>query len=207
MNRLDLDPLRADRAIPCVCSVLLRLVSQRSERATARWAHPAGALDEPRGRAAQPDRRHAPFADGLRAHRRWLEAGRSGVVVDDAAFGYPVRSLKDVPPERIHAAGRAQQVRDLSPQRRQDGEDAPGPGRGSALERIASGNLYSKPRKITLTRGGASIPVSLTEVIPPIPTPADTKYIRHIKMQSDVLTEVLGQADVCERSRAGARRI
>jgi hypothetical protein len=55
------------------------------------------------------------------------------------------------------------------------------------------GNLYSKVRKVHVAAGGATIPISLSEVIPPIPAPADTKYVRHLRIQSDVLTRFWGR--------------
>jgi hypothetical protein len=61
------------------------------------------------------------------------------------------------------------------------------------LWNISPGNLISKPMKITLKRGGAPIAVSLTEVIPPIPAPVDTKYLRHIGIQSALLTKFWGR--------------
>ncbi len=113
-------------------------------------------------------------------------------VVDDAAFGYPVRSLKDVPPGEYTVQVVLNKYETFH---RSDGKTVKmhmDQGEGQHWN-SSPGNLYSKPRKITVTRGGASIPVSLTEVIPPIPTPADTKYIRHIKIQSDVLTKFWGR--------------
>ena len=54
---------------------------------------------------------------------------------------------------------------------------------------ISPGNLYSKPVKVHLGQDGAPVSVALTEVIPPIQEPADTKYIRHIRIQSAALTK------------------
>jgi hypothetical protein len=59
--------------------------------------------------------------------------------------------------------------------------------------------------KITVKAGGAHDSLSLTEVIPPIVVPADTKYIRHIRIQSAALTKFWGQADVYQRDRTCAR--
>lgn len=56
----------------------------------------------------------------------------------------------------------------------------------------APGNLYSKPVKVTVKRG-ATIKVEMDQVIPPIPEPEDTKYIRHIRIQSEKLTRFWGR--------------
>ncbi len=57
---------------------------------------------------------------------------------------------------------------------------------------LAPGNLYSKPRKIHVGPGGAPIVISLDQVIPPIVPEADTKYVRHIRIQSALLTKFWG---------------
>jgi hypothetical protein len=112
--------------------------------------------------------------------------------VDATAFGYPVRSLKDVPPGEYTV----QAVLNLYETfHRSDGSVVklhPDQGEGQHWN-LTPGNLLSKPRKITLTRGGAPIAISLTEVIPPIPEPQDTKYIRHIRIQSELLTKFWGR--------------
>jgi hypothetical protein len=53
------------------------------------------------------------------------------------------------------------------------------------------GNLYSQPVKAEV---GASsvISLELTQVIPAIEAPKDTKYIRHVRFQSKLLTEFWG---------------
>jgi hypothetical protein len=59
---------------------------------------------------------------------------------------------------------------------------------------IAPGNIYSKPFKLHFEpeRGGV-VSLTLDQLIPPIPEPADTKYIKHIKIQSKLLTEFWGR--------------
>ena len=57
---------------------------------------------------------------------------------------------------------------------------------------IAPGNLYSKPRKVHVGPGGTPIAISLDQVIPPIVPEADTKYVRHIRIQSALLTKFWG---------------
>ena len=46
--------------------------------------------------------------------------------------------------------------------------------------------------KVTVKPGGQFY-IALTEVIPPIVPPADTKYIRHIRIQSALLTKFWGR--------------
>lgn len=59
---------------------------------------------------------------------------------------------------------------------------------------LAPGNLYSKPMKIEIKSTGVQkFSVSLNQKIPPIEEPADTKYIKHVKILSKKLTEFWGR--------------
>src|ERR1019366_7515667 len=59
---------------------------------------------------------------------------------------------------------------------------------------LAPGNLYSKPRKISLGgRSAAPIRLALDQEIPPIPAPKDTPYIRHVRIRSELLSRFWGR--------------
>ena len=58
---------------------------------------------------------------------------------------------------------------------------------------LAPGNLYSTPRKITVGKSSGPIAIVLDQEIPPIPEPKDTKYVRHLKIKSDLLTKFWGR--------------
>src|SRR4030067_1123146 len=48
------------------------------------------------------------------------------------------------------------------------------------------GNLYSLPEKLKIDpAAGGTIRIVLTERIPPIPPPKDTRYIKNIKLKSE----------------------
>jgi hypothetical protein len=116
----------------------------------------------------------------------------AAATVDATATGYPIRSLRDVPPGEYTV----QAVLNLYETfHRSDGSTVKlhmDQGEGQHWN-ITPGNLYSKPQKIAITTGGAPIALSLTEEIPPIPAPQDTKYVRHIRMQSELLTKFWGR--------------
>src|ERR1700678_860377 len=119
-----------------------------------------------------------------------LKPGQS-VTVDDSAAGYPVRKLSEVPPGDYTV----QAVLDVYETfHRADGKTIKlSPDRGEGKHwNLAPGNLFSKPRKVHVGPGGAAIAISLDEVIPPIVPEADTKYVRHIKIQSALLTKFWG---------------
>jgi hypothetical protein len=56
----------------------------------------------------------------------------------------------------------------------------------------APGNLISKPRLVHIGPGAKPVAVELSEVIPPIKPTPDTKFIRHIRIQSALLTKFWG---------------
>jgi hypothetical protein len=54
------------------------------------------------------------------------------------------------------------------------------------------GNLYSKPQRIQMGPD-TIVPLTLTEVTPPITPPKDTKYVRHALIESNLLTKFWGR--------------
>jgi hypothetical protein len=118
-----------------------------------------------------------------------LKPGQSAVV-DGSAAGYPIRSLKDVPAGDYTVQAVLNVYETFH---RADGKTvklAPDRGEGQHWN-IAPGNLYSKPRKVHVG-GGGPIDVVMDQVIPPIVLVADTKYVRHIRIQSELLTKFWG---------------
>ena len=114
------------------------------------------------------------------------------VTIDARAWGYPVRSLKDVPPGEYTVQAVLNKYETFH---RSDGKTIKlhmDQGEGQHWN-ISPGNLYSKPQKIKLTTNGSPSRIELTEIIPPIPPKPDTKYIRHIKIQSHLLTKFWGR--------------
>jgi hypothetical protein len=114
-------------------------------------------------------------------------------LVDEHAFGYPVRSLADLKPGQYYVQAMLHRYETFH---RADGYTIKLPmDRGEGQQwNLAPGNLYSKPMKIELG-GGTPAPVAivLDQKIPPIPAPKDTKYIRHVRIQSELLTKFWGR--------------
>jgi hypothetical protein len=116
-------------------------------------------------------------------------------VVDEKALGYPLASLRLVPPGKYRVQALLHRYETFH---RADGHVVKLPmdrGEGQQWNR-APGNLYSTPREITIEPGTAaagSIAIELDKVIPPIPEPATTRYIKHEKIQSERLTKFWGR--------------
>jgi hypothetical protein len=113
-------------------------------------------------------------------------------IVDASAAGYPIKSLGDVPPGEYFVQAVLHRYETFH---RADGHTVKLPmDRGEGQHwNIAPGNLYSTPRKITVSATSGTIAVVLDQEIPPIVPPQDTKYIRHLKIQSELLTRFWGR--------------
>jgi len=113
-------------------------------------------------------------------------------VVDGSAFGHPVRSLRDVPPGDYFVQAWLNVYTTFE---RADGKVVKlhqDQGEGQQWRR-SPGNLFSEPAKITIEAGrDATIPIRLDRVVPPIEPYADTKWIKHVRIESKLLTEFWG---------------
>lgn len=121
-----------------------------------------------------------------------LKPGQEAIVRADA-FGYPVRSLAQVPAGEYTVQALLHRYETF---KRADGHTVKLPmdrGEGQQWNR-APGNLYSTPQKVTIDpQKSASIKIVLDKVIAPIDSPKDTKYIKHLKMQSKLLSDFWGR--------------
>jgi hypothetical protein len=122
-----------------------------------------------------------------------LQPGQAATI-DDSAFGYPVRFLHDVKPGEYYMQVVLNRYETFH---RADGHTIKlhmDQGEGQHWN-ISPTNLYSKPVKITIGANSSARPisVSLDQEIPAIPAPKDTKYIRHMRIQSQLLTKFWGR--------------
>jgi len=105
--------------------------------------------------------------------------------------GYPLDRIEDLKPGRYFV----QAVLDIyDTYHLKDGRVLKLPvdrGEGRQWNR-APGNLYSKPSEIQLSRN-AHIAITLDRSMPPIDPPRDTKYVRHVRIQSRLLSEFWGR--------------
>ena len=114
--------------------------------------------------------------------------------VDQSAFGYPVRSLAQVKPGDYWVQALLHRYDTF---RRSDGHTVKLPmdrGEGQQWSR-APGNLYSTPKQVRIDANTARLGIMLTldKAIEPIKPPADTKYIKHIRVQSERLSKFWGR--------------
>jgi enterochelin esterase-like enzyme len=115
------------------------------------------------------------------------------VLVDDRAFGYPVRRLSEIPEGEYFVQAWLNVYTTFN---RSDGKTIKlhmDQGEGQNWRR-SPGNLSSDPIKIRV--GGAAAeppPLVLKNVVPPIPPYPDTAHLKHIKIQSKLLSEFWGR--------------
>lgn len=120
-----------------------------------------------------------------------LKPGQS-VLVDEHADGYPIRNLRDLPAGQYFAQALLHRYETFH---RADGKTVKLPmDRGEGQHwNIAPGNLYSKPQKLVIGKGGKPVEILLDQSIPAIPEPQDTQYVRHLRIQSQLLTKFWGR--------------
>jgi len=119
------------------------------------------------------------------------QPGQQLLVIDGNAFGYPVRYLHDVKPGKYFVQALLHRYETFH---RADGHTVKLPmDRGEGQHwNLAPGNLYSKAQEITVD-SSTEFSIVLDHEIPPIPDPKDTKYVRHLKIQSQLLTKFWGR--------------
>ena len=109
------------------------------------------------------------------------------------AFGYPIEKISDIPTGEYNIQAVFHIYETFH---RKDGHVVKLPmdrGEGQHWNQ-APGNFYSVPFKINFNPKTRILHnVVLTKTIPPIKEPEDTKYIKHIKIQSKLLTEFWGR--------------
>jgi hypothetical protein len=114
-------------------------------------------------------------------------------VVDSTALGFPLDSLKALPDGTYHVQALLHKYETF---RRSDGHVVKLPmdrGEGQQWNR-APGNLYSTTRQVALgPKGAQGVAIELDQVIPPIPPPKDTKFVRHERIRSEKLSKFWGR--------------
>ena len=122
-----------------------------------------------------------------------LAPGQPAFINDDA-LGYPVASFRNLPAGDYWVQGVLNKYTTF---RRSDGHTVKLPmdqGEGQHWN-SKPGNFYSIPEKIRIDPAVANAPpiqIDLTKIVPPIEPPQDTEWVKHIKMQSQVLTKFWG---------------
>lgn len=123
---------------------------------------------------------------------KW-KSGHPILAQNNNTFGYPVRHMKNLPKGEYYVQVLLHKYESF---KRKDGHIVKLPmDRGEGQQwNLAPGNLYSTPIKIQYNPAQkTAISIALDKEIPPIKEPEDTKYVKHIKIQSKLLSEFWGR--------------
>jgi hypothetical protein len=114
-------------------------------------------------------------------------------ILDGSAIGYPITDFTDVPPGEYNVQALLNVYDTL---KRKDL-----PVIKAAMDRwegqkwnTKPGNLYSQPRKMWIDPAKSGrIDLTLDKVIPPLPYPKDTNWVKYIRVESKLLSEFWGR--------------
>ena len=120
-----------------------------------------------------------------------LRAGNAAVI-DENTLGYPVRSLGELPKGTYYLQAL---LNVYSECHRSDGHTVwvhLDQWDGQSFN-ISPGNLYSEVQRIEVDpAAGLNLHLSLTKIIPPIESPPDSAWVKHLKFQSKLLSDFWG---------------
>jgi S-formylglutathione hydrolase FrmB len=130
----------------------------------------------------------APFfakdVEGLRPGDR--------ATIDASTLGYPIRSIAVIPPGDYYVQALLNVYTEF---RRADGHTIwahMDQWEGQQFS-DSPGNLVSSVQKVHIDRSTPNtVRLELSKVLPPVEVPPDTKWIKHVKIQSKLLTEFWG---------------
>ena len=113
--------------------------------------------------------------------------------IDARTLGYPLGSLKEIPAGDYYVQAMLNVYTEFH---RADGHAIwahMDQWEGQQFNR-SPGNLYSEVERVHLDpESGYDVKLSLTKVIPPVEVPADTQWVKRVKIQSKLLTRFWGR--------------
>ncbi|MDX2128190.1 MAG: hypothetical protein SFU91_04055 [Chloroherpetonaceae bacterium] len=118
---------------------------------------------------------------------------RKPAIIDATVLGYPAKSISELKAGNYFVQALLHKYETF---RLKDGRVLKLPAdRGEGQNfRIAPGNLVSKPIRVSLDpKMKGDLKLELSFANPPIAEPKDTKYIKHIKIQSKLLSDFWGR--------------
>jgi len=133
--------------------------------------------------------------DGQLIFGRDVENWRPGksMLIEEKHLGFPLAKLNDIPPGEYYIQALLNRYHTYNLSNGKTVKLPPDRGEGQQWNR-KPGNYLSEVLKVTiLEKGSQQIEITLNREIPPITPPEDTKFVKHIRMQSKMLTEFWGE--------------
>ena len=144
-------------------------------------------LEEPRFQTN--DKSSTAFVFGVDLNQK----NSSKTIIDTKAFGYPVKNIDQIPPGEYFVQALLHKYETFNlitgntvhlPMDRGEGQ----------RWHSAPGNYYSTVKQISLNpKKRKSVKITLDQIIPEIIPPKDTKYVKHIKIKSKLLSDFWGR--------------
>jgi hypothetical protein len=119
-----------------------------------------------------------------------IEPGKP-MVFDSKVFGYPLEELNNVPEGKYRVQVLLNRYEKFNLESGHTVSLPPEMGEGQQWNR-KPGNYYSTPVWVDLKKG-KSYDLKMDSTIPPIEPPKDSKYIKHVKMKSELLSQFWGR--------------
>ena len=115
------------------------------------------------------------------------------IILDEGAFGFPIRSIENIPAGDYFVQALINRYETFTLKTGHTVKLPPDKGEGQQWNR-KPGNFFSKPQKISLDPAREeTFEMVMDQQIPPVQEPKDTKYVKHIKIQSKLLSEFWGK--------------
>jgi hypothetical protein len=145
---------------------------------------------EPRTHVEANEPLDSPYLFGMNVDA-W--APGTGVTLNDKAFGWPAARLSAVPTGDYSVQVVLNRYEDFHLADGRRLKLPPDQGEGQHWE-SKPGNLYSKPMRVHIDRAhpGATA-IVLDQKMPPLATPVDTEFVKHIKIRSELLSKFWGR--------------
>ncbi len=115
------------------------------------------------------------------------------IVMGDSAFGFPIRKVSAIPPGEYSVQAVINRYETFQLKSGKSVKLPPDQGEGQHWN-VKPGNFFSRPFKIRVEPGNNEpVRVVMDQVIPATKEPEDSKYVKHIKIQSKLLSEFWGR--------------
>lgn len=121
-----------------------------------------------------------------------MQPGQEITITAEKAFGFPIQSMKNIPAGEYYVQALINRYETFNLKTGQTVKLAPDQGEGQQWH-SKPGNFFSKAVKVSVSNKGETIEVLMDQKTPTIEEPKDTKYVKHITIQSKMLTEFWGK--------------
>ena len=122
-----------------------------------------------------------------------MKPGQEIIIDSQNAFGFPIQSIRNIPAGEYYVQALINRYETFNLKTGHNVKLPPDQGEGQQWSR-KPGNFFSKLMKVSInSEKSETITVYMDQKIPPIEEPKDTQYVKHIKIQSKMLTEFWGK--------------